>query len=383
MKRLISILLVMLMLVPTMVVSAAEKTQFGELEFVVPDNFVLSEEVSGGKGYINSKYESESIFVALFSGIGHENIEELSDEEAVYLAETFLSEELIVEAFATREKYIAEFGEKEYDCSWCYTDTNMKFLHYISAFEAFFEDGSIDVGYAALSLTIYEGNCYLFFNYGSTTENDYEAYTDMMAGVSVSKNKAATSSPAEDHDIKIMINDARVYPDSEPVIINGRTLCPIRAIAEKMGYEVEWLPETRTVKIKNQEREIQLSIGGSEITGTRIQYDPLGLPDVIDVSYKLDVPAQIINDRTYLPLRAVSEALRCLVDWNENTRTVLIETAYYGEKVYLIKESGNYHKKNTYCVFYERDKILSHTEEYLNDVKIRGYKACPACFSEE
>ena len=87
--------------------------------------------------------------------------------------------------------------------------------------------------------------------------------------------------------------------------------------------------------MKNEEREIQLTIGGSKITGYRIQYDPLGLPDKIDINYNIEVPAQIINGRTYLPVRAVSEALRCLVDWEKNTRTVKIETGNYGEKVYF------------------------------------------------
>lgn len=114
--------------------------------------------------------------------------------------------------------------------------------------------------------------------------------------------------------VEIMINGEKVSTDTEPVIMEGRTLVPIRAIAEKMGYTVNWDGTNRKV--------IMTSADG----GNSLEF-------VIDskdayrngTTFALDVPAFILNDRTYLPLRAVTEAMDADVNWDGNTTTVRIE----------------------------------------------------------
>ena len=67
---------------------------------------------------------------------------------------------------------------------------------------------------------------------------------------------------------------------------------------------------------------LEIQIGASEmkkatiVNGKRVNEE--------DIS--LDVPAEIINDRTYLPLRKIGEALGCEVDWDGDTRTVIIKS---------------------------------------------------------
>lgn len=122
-----------------------------------------------------------------------------------------------------------------------------------------------------------------------------------------------TSVFAANDDITVTVDGSVVFFDQPPVIIDGRTLVPMRFIFNKLGADVEWDSETSTatgtldgvvVKIQNQNNI--MTKNGVEIV--------------------LDVPAQIINDRTLVPVRAISEAFGCLVDWNNDTRTVVIAT---------------------------------------------------------
>lgn len=114
--------------------------------------------------------------------------------------------------------------------------------------------------------------------------------------------------------VKIEINGEKIYPDSEPVIIEGRTLVPIRAVAEKLGYTVDWDPEYMLITMLSEDEEtiLHFVIGES--------YALKNLEEEIP----LDVPATIIGSRTYLPLRAVAEAMDAEVSWNAAERTVEI-----------------------------------------------------------
>ena len=100
-----------------------------------------------------------------------------------------------------------------------------------------------------------------------------------------------------------MVND--VYP----VIEENRTLVPVRGIFEYMDAIVEW--ESGIVKIYSENSEITITIGEEKFYfNGHIKY--------------FDVPAKIINNRTFIPLRAVSELLGCRVEWNEAERNVEI-----------------------------------------------------------
>lgn len=104
------------------------------------------------------------------------------------------------------------------------------------------------------------------------------------------------------------------FKDQDPVIIEGRTLVPVRGVFEALGAEVEWIGETRQVLVKSPDTEVQLTLDSN-------QYFVNG-----EEKY-LDVPASLINDRTMVPVRAISESLGCSVEWDGNTNTVIINTA--------------------------------------------------------
>ena len=107
------------------------------------------------------------------------------------------------------------------------------------------------------------------------------------------------------------INGKTVTNDVEPKIVNERTMLPIRFIAEALGAKVEWIEETETVKITADGIDITIKVGKEKAT-------------VNGKEIALDSPSFIENDRTYLPLRFVSENLGATVEWNEAEQKVTV-----------------------------------------------------------
>lgn len=107
--------------------------------------------------------------------------------------------------------------------------------------------------------------------------------------------------------VRVSFNDYNQNPE----IISDRTLVPLRAIFEAMNAEVEWDQATQTVTAKRGSVTVKLTIGASSMykNGEAIP---------------VDVPAQIINDRTMIPVRVIAEAFGADVEWNGNGRAVLV-----------------------------------------------------------
>lgn len=110
---------------------------------------------------------------------------------------------------------------------------------------------------------------------------------------------------------RVELNGTMLEFDVPPQIINGRTMVPMRKIFESLGADVTWNGETKTVTAKAEDTVIimqidncTMSVNGEEIT--------------------LDVPPQLVNDRTLVPIRAASEGLSAVVEWYDITKTVSI-----------------------------------------------------------
>lgn len=112
--------------------------------------------------------------------------------------------------------------------------------------------------------------------------------------------------------ISVFINGKEtLFPDQNPLLLDHRTLVPARGVFEQMGMQVLWDDEKQEVTVTDQDRILRLVIGEKSLT-------------VNENRVEMDVPAQIINDRTMIPLRAVSEAMNAKVEWQEESRTVFI-----------------------------------------------------------
>ncbi len=104
--------------------------------------------------------------------------------------------------------------------------------------------------------------------------------------------------------------------DSPPVIKNNRTLLPIRAVVEALGGTVGWDATERKVTIALASTTIELWIGKSTAKVN-------GVNTPIDETNPKVVP-EIINSRTMLPLRFITESLGCTVEWYGATKTITI-----------------------------------------------------------
>lgn len=118
-----------------------------------------------------------------------------------------------------------------------------------------------------------------------------------------------------DSEITVNLNGKKITFDQPPIIQNDRTLVPMRKIFEAMDCEVEWDDEGIINIWKNGENIMFLRIGGYGMW-------------VPGRTVELDVPPIIVNDRTLVPVRAISESMGAEVIWDGDTRTVDI---YYSE----------------------------------------------------
>lgn len=138
-------------------------------------------------------------------------------------------------------------------------------------------------------------------------------YIDDIKMIPGEMSDAAQTNPPTSDEIKILVDGKEIAADVPPVIVNDRTMVPLRAIFEALGAEVSWDAESRTAK------------GARGDTAVEIQIDNR-LMRRNGEELELDVPAQLINDRTMVPVRAVSESFHAEVDWIAETRTVVVTT---------------------------------------------------------
>lgn len=114
-------------------------------------------------------------------------------------------------------------------------------------------------------------------------------------------------------NITVKFNGENLTFDVQPQIINNRTMVPMRAIFEKFRATVEWNGDTQTVISKKGDTTIILAINDTNMY-------------VNDEVVVLDSPACLIDSRTLVPVRAISEAFDLNVDWKDDTKTVEISS---------------------------------------------------------
>ena len=112
--------------------------------------------------------------------------------------------------------------------------------------------------------------------------------------------------------VYVKVNNKILGFDTPPVIESGRTLVPLRFIFETMGADVDWDGSTQTAIVTGNNTSVKFSI--DNVTAT-----------VDGTAKTMDVPARLINDKTLVPLRFLSEELGFNVEWNETERLVTIE----------------------------------------------------------
>ena len=116
--------------------------------------------------------------------------------------------------------------------------------------------------------------------------------------------------------IIVTLNGEPINFDIPPQIIDDRTMVPMRAIFEALGAEVDWNEDTEMITAIRGHVIIVMQIGNLTVTIAELGG---GVEEI-----QLDIPPVIIEERTMVPTRAVAESFGVTVDWNENTRTVIL-----------------------------------------------------------
>lgn len=136
------------------------------------------------------------------------------------------------------------------------------------------------------------------------------------------------SAAAENDVVTVTVDNAAVeFEDQTPVIIEGHTLVPVRAVFEKAGADVEWDQPTQTATI---------SKGGYVVTikyGEKVMYKN-GTP------IELEQAADVINNRTMIPVRAIAEAMDFSVTWDGHHSLILVSTTGKDYRPYAFLKTG-------------------------------------------
>ena len=118
-------------------------------------------------------------------------------------------------------------------------------------------------------------------------------------------------------DIGVTINGVPLEMEVPPAMINNRTMVPLRAIAEALDARVEWNQELQQITIYAGDRVCILTVNEN----VAAIFDAGGNANISP----LDVPPTIIDNRTLVPVRFFAEFFGSVVDWDQDTQTVIIE----------------------------------------------------------
>ena len=116
-------------------------------------------------------------------------------------------------------------------------------------------------------------------------------------------------------EIHVTVNGENVEFDlQKPVIKNDRTLVPLRNVLEKMGAYVKWIEDSQSIYVYREGEYASLTVGSDTMYA--------------DGEKTLEAAPEIMNGRTMLPIRAVAEALGAAVDWDGESKTVVITDTF-------------------------------------------------------
>ena len=124
------------------------------------------------------------------------------------------------------------------------------------------------------------------------------------------------SAMAEEDVVSVYVDNEKVeFADQAPLILDGTTLVPIRAVFEKAGALVEWNQEAKTATLKKGEYTVKITVGDSVLYKN-------------DVEVPLTVSALIYNNRILIPVRAIGEAMDFDINFHSSVHVGTDGTEY-------------------------------------------------------
>ncbi len=136
------------------------------------------------------------------------------------------------------------------------------------------------------------------------TKGEFEFYTKSLSNYGVMVSDKLTKIKLTIGNNDLTINGETKRSDVAPIIMNDRTMLPLRVLAEALGAEVGWDDNTKTVTMVLDGKTINLKIG--------------------DPSISTEGACVILNERTMAPVSYVSVLFGANVLWDDNTKSVTI-----------------------------------------------------------
>ncbi len=141
--------------------------------------------------------------------------------------------------------------------------------------------------------------------------------------------------PAAFAEDKVVVGQQLVFQeDSGPVIMEDRLMLPLRAVSEALDATVYWFGEDKRIQIVRYDALLSLQIGNSIMAKYQIRNGKAGAKEEL----KMDVTPTILNNRTYVPLRVISEAFSSQIQWDNENRTATIIPIIPEENTLLVSE---------------------------------------------
>jgi len=148
--------------------------------------------------------------------------------------------------------------------------------------------------------------------YASDREDTAAKLEQFREELAVKQAEQAIKDEAERLRLKIYLDGVELkHSDTQPVILNGRTMVPIYELAQALGCGTAWDEATQTATLTQAGNIVQLTIGSKTAYVN-------GKPVVMDVA------PYLLQARTMIPIAYVARFFGQSVQWVEETTSVLI-----------------------------------------------------------
>ncbi len=180
--------------------------------------------------------------------------------------------------------------------------------------------------------------------------------------------------------VSVFIGTEKIRIEDKFYNSEGRLLIPLRDLLEKLGADVEWVDSSRSVIATLGDRKVELSIDSNKAS-------------VDDKTLDLSVSPMIIDSKTYIPLRFVSESLGYRVKWNPDSRIITIGKAtkvsgaskgiVFASSKTFNEEYINIEVKNRNRIYFE-GRAPENTTDWCFNIKKKGEsdKSCESAFEK-
>lgn len=173
-------------------------------------------------------------------------------------------------------------------------------------------------------------------------------------------NVNATGAIVETPYVVISVNSQIIKPQNTPIIVDGRTLLPLRTLLNSFGIQNEdsyiyWNPTKRSVTINDSNTNVYLSIGN------KIAY-------VNSIAVTLDVSPIIYKDRTYIPVRFISQSLDKEVNWDSSLTFVsIVDSDKFNKAKDILDVSDNLLKNASNLNYTVNVDVKIHSSEMSDE----------------